>query len=127
MTKKKTKETPAPVEPTAQAEPQAAPAPTPTAPKDGNLTLERQRVVNAVVSDATLTLAKPEAATVAEVGGETFVRVRPLVEDVVAALGVTEEIVRLALESAVQQGLLEVPPSLPVSEHPITFVRPGTL
>jgi hypothetical protein len=126
MTKKKTKETPAPVEPTAQAEPQAAPAPK-AAPKDENLTLERQRVVNAVVSDATLTLAKPEAATVAEVGGETFVRVRSLVEDVVAALGVTEEIVRRALESAVQQGLLEVPPSLPVSEHPITFVRPSTL
>ena len=126
MTKEKIKETPAPVEPTAQAEPQAAPAPK-AAPKDENLTLERQRVVNAVVSDATLTLAKPEAATVAEVGGETFVRVRPLVEDVVAALGVGEEIVRLALESAVQQGLLEVPVSLPVSEHPITFVRPSTL
>jgi hypothetical protein len=27
----------------------------------------------------------------------------------------------------VSQGLLEVPPSLPVSEHPITLVRPGTL
>lgn len=100
---------------------------TKTVKKDENLTLDRQRVINALVSDVTLTLAKPEAATVATADNEHYVRVRPLVEDVIAALGVNAEIVRLALESAVQQGLLEVPPSLPVSEHPITLVRPGTL
>jgi len=90
-------------------------------------TLEQQRVINALLSAATLTLAKPEAGTVAEVGDEKFVRAQPLVEDVSAALGVTEENVRMALVAAVSQGLLEVPPSLPVSEHPITLVRPGTL
>jgi hypothetical protein len=90
-------------------------------------TLEEQRVINALLSDVTLTLAKPEAGTVAEVGDEKFVRVGPLVTDVSAALGVPEENVRMALTAAVSQGLLEVPSTLPPSEHQITLVRPGTL
>jgi hypothetical protein len=126
MTKKQTKKTPAPTaqaEP--QAEPQAAPAPK-AAPKDGNLTLERQRVVNALISAAALRVGEgPHEVILSE--GERYAPAATLVTEVSAALGVTTEIVRLALESAVQQGLLVVPPGLPVSEHPIIAVRPGTL
>jgi hypothetical protein len=96
---------------------------TKTEKRDENLTLERQRVVNALISAAVLRLAVPQVV----VENQSYVRASEVSEDVVAGLGVNAELVRLALESAVQQGMLLVPESLPVSEHPITLVRPGTL
>lgn len=101
---------------------------TKTETKNENLTLERQRVVNALISAAQLRLDEvPGDFAVRMFDTVRYAQADKVSEDVVVALGVSAEIVRLALESAVQQGLLEVPVSLPVSEHPITFVRPGTL
>jgi hypothetical protein len=49
-----------------------------------------------------------------------------LIEDVSVALGLHADVVRLALESAVQQGLLEVPASLPVSQPaPVNLRAPA--
>jgi len=95
-----------------------------------NLTLERQRVVNALINATQLRIDNPDGDGTVDsraIDGQTYVKAEAVTEDVVVGLGVTAEIVRLALESAVQQGLLLVPPQLPVSEHPITLVRPGTL
>jgi hypothetical protein len=93
-----------------------------------NLTLERQRVVTALINAVQLRLTEGMVdVDNRALDGQTYVRADRITEDVVAGLGVSEDIVRLALESAVQQGLLLVPAVLPVSEHPITLVRPGTL
>lgn len=97
-----------------------------TETKNENLTLERQRVVNALISAAALRVGEGPHEVIVS-AGERYAPAATLVTEVSAALGVPVEIVRLALESAVQQGLLVVPPGLPVSEQPIVAVRPGTL
>lgn len=96
-------------------------------------TLEQQRVVNALLNGVQLRLSDPvpnEALLVVE-DTETmrvpYVRVGPLLEDVAVALGIAPEVVRLALESALDQGLLVTPSTLPRAEVVALAVRPTTL
>lgn len=91
-------------------------------------TLERARIVNALVNAAQLRVDDPVAkAGVADSKGQRYAVAGALVEDVSLALGISQEVARKALVDAVHHGQLDVPPDLPASEHPITFVRPSTL
>ena len=85
----------------------------------------RAKLVNALVNAAQLRVA--DDAQSESVDGVRYARVTNLTEDVVAATGAPETEVEIALREALAAGLLVVPASMPLSEHPPTLVRPDTL
>jgi hypothetical protein len=83
-------------------------------------TLERYRLVNAVVSAAALCLGSNVPGTVVEdVAGLRYAVTRAVVDEVSAALSVPRDEVQRALEAALGQGLLAAPQDGPVAVRPV--------
>jgi hypothetical protein len=87
-------------------------------------TLENARLVNAVLSAAALAIGTNDAKIVVlDAEGTRYARVNAVLDDVCAALNVPRDLVMLAMDSALEQGLLDVP----LAGEVRIAVRPATL
>ncbi|HXU02712.1 MAG TPA: hypothetical protein VN903_17225 [Polyangia bacterium] len=91
--------------------------------KSETTTLENARLVNAVVSAAALCISGTDAkGIVLDANGVRYARVHAVLDDVCAALNVDRTLAMLAMDSAIAQGLLDVPEA-----NVLIAVRPATL
>jgi hypothetical protein len=73
-------------------------------------TLEEARLVNACVNAAALAITQGDPRTVVlDAEGTRYAKVESVLDDVMEAMEVSRDLARLALDSAIEQGLLDVP------------------